>query len=197
MQLMRAAMIGGSAPYREAVSDRLRERGYKLVAVDDLDEQERHVAIIYCDDETSWQILEERAGCPPCVAVAVIPSLVLDLYIRALVVGAAGVIYVDTSSAVTAEVVQAAVDGEVLLPRQAAQNMAALARREHPPSDLDESERRLLLAVATGRTIVGLAKEMHYSERTVRRHLHSLYIKLGVKNRAEAIACAARLGLTD
>ena len=160
-------------------------------------------------EDSDWQIDTGQVWAQPILvaigdrdhaaelAVAVIPTLVLDSYIRALVAGAAGVVYVDTSSAIMADVVQAAIEGEVLLPRQAAQSMAALARRERPPSDLDESEQELLQAVAAGRTIVDLAKELHYSERTVRRHLHSLYIKLGVRNRAEAIACAARLGLTD
>ena len=190
-------MLGGSAPYREAVCARLVERGFTVLDLDTERNGGRHVAIVYCDADQQWNELEQRAADPDCVAVAVIPSLILNDYIRALGAGAAGVIYVDTSSAIMADAIQAAVHGEVLLPRQAAQSMAALARRETPPSDLDPSERELLQAVAAGRTIVGLAEELHYSERTVRRHLHSLYIKLGVKNRAEAIACAARLGLTD
>ena len=111
--------------------------------------------------------------------------------------GAAGVVYVDTSSEATVDVIDAAVGGEVVLPRQAAQSIAALAQRMRPPSELDEGEERLLRALASGRTVVDLAREMHYSERTVRRHLHSLYLKLGVTNRAGAIGQAVRLGLAD
>ncbi|MFT6393365.1 MAG: DNA-binding NarL/FixJ family response regulator [Ilumatobacter sp.] len=104
--------------------------------------------------------------------------------------------YLDMPSAITADVVKAAVHGEVLLPRQAAQNIAVLAKREQPRSDLNDAETALLRAVASGRTIVDLARDLNYSERTVRRHLENTYIKLGVQNRSAAIAAAARLGLT-
>jgi DNA-binding CsgD family transcriptional regulator len=83
-----------------------------------------------------------------------------------------------------------------LLPRQAAQNLALLAKREQPRSDLNAAEMSLLRSVAAGRTIVDLARDLSYSERTVRRHLQNTYIKLGVQNRSAAIAAAARLGLT-
>lgn len=194
---MMAAMFGGPAPYREAVSQRLADRDFDVVPPEDIPAGERHVAVVYCDTAAQWSELERRAADPDCVAVAIIPSLTLDLFIQALVMGSGGVVYIDTSSVIIADAIAAAVNGEILLPRQAAQNMAALARRERPPSNLDENESELLRAVSAGRTIVDLAAEMHYSERTVRRHLQSLYLKLGVRNRAEAIACAARLGLTD
>lgn len=194
---MKAVLLGGPAPYREAIADRLAERGYESSDRDALDGEERHVCVVYCDCDENWELLAELAADPACVTVAIVPSLLLDLYIRALVAGAAGVVYVDTPSGITADAIQAAVGGEVILPRQAAQSIAALARREHPSSALDEAEQQLLRAVATGRTIVELADNMHYSERTVRRHLHSLYLKLGVRNRAEAIAYAVRLGLAD
>lgn len=194
---MRAEIHGGPAPYREAIAARLVERGF--TASDDaiVADDPRHVAIVYCEDSQSWLQLEQLAANSDCVAVAVLPSLLLDLYVRALHVGASGVVYVDTPSEVTVDVVTSAVSGDVRLPRQAAQSIAALARREEPPSDLDDQERYLLTAVASGTTIVSLAQELHYSERTVRRHLQSLYLKLGVGNRSEAISRAAKLGLMD
>lgn len=201
---MRAEVIGGPAPYREAIGARLQERGFTVGEVGDGgdrpdadDGDRRRVAVVHCEDDDSWALLESLAGDADCIAVAVLPSLVLDLYVRALHRGASGVVYIDTPSEATADIVAAAVAGEVRLPRQAAQSIAALARREEPPSDLDEHERLLLKAVASGTTIVSLAKELHYSERTVRRHLHGLYLKLGARNRAEAIGRATKLGLMD
>jgi len=45
--------------------------------------------------------------------------------------------------------------------------------------------------------VQGIAAELHYSERTIRRHLQNLYLRLGVRNRAEAIARAGRMDLSD
>jgi DNA-binding NarL/FixJ family response regulator len=187
-------VLGGSAPYREAIADRLVERGFVL-ADPAGPTTGRHVVIVCCEDDERWNELGAHATNPDSVVVAVLPTLVLDDYIRALVAGASGVVYIDTPTATMADAIEASIEGEVLLPRQAAQSMAALARRERPSTELDDLETTLLGAVAAGRTIVGLAKELHYSERTVRRHLQSLYIKIGVENRAEAIAYAARQGI--
>ena len=82
-----------------------------------------------------------------------------------------------------------------MLPRQAAQSIAALAQRDEPNSTLNQRDTDLLRAVANGTTIVTIASQLHYSERTVRRHLQSLYLKLGVGSRSEAVAAATRLGL--
>ena len=185
---------GGLIAYNEAVLAQLAHSGI---------EPGRRVpgsvwiAIVHCDEPQRWERLEALASDSECVAVAVVPTLDLDGYIRALSAGASGIVYVDMPSAITADVVRAAVHGEVLLPRQAAQHLAALAKREQPQSELQDSEIVLLRAVASGRTIVDLARDLNYSERTVRRHLENTYIKLGVHNRAAAIAAAARLGLTS
>ena len=187
-------IFGGLIAYNEAVLTQLGHCGFEsggraLGSV--------WVAIVHCDDAQRWEQLEELAADPECVAVAVVATLDLDGYIRALSGGASGVVYLDLPSAITADVVEAAVHGEVLLPRQAAQNLAVLAKREQLWSDLDDAEIKLLRAVASGRTIIDLAHDLNYSERTVRRHLQNTYIKLGVHNRAAAIAAAARLGLTS
>jgi DNA-binding NarL/FixJ family response regulator len=187
-------IFGGLIAYNEAVLTQLSQHGFESGR---RESGTVWVAIIHCDDPHRWEQLEELAVDPECVVVAVVPTLDLDGYIRALSAGSSGIVYLDMPSAITADVVKAAVYGEVLLPRQAAQNMAILAKREQPQSDLDESEVYLLRAVATGRTIADLASDLNYSERTVRRHLVNTYIKLGVHNRAAAIAAAARLGLTS
>ena len=186
-------IFGGLIAYNEAVLGQLVDFG--------LEQGPREpdsvwVAIVHCDDARRWEQLEELAADADCVVVAVVSTLDLDGYIRALSSGASGVVYLDMPSAITADVVKAAVHGEVLLPRQAAQNLALLAKREQPRSDLNAAEMSLLRSVAAGRTIVDLARDLSYSERTVRRHLQNTYIKLGVQNRSAAIAAAARLGLT-
>lgn len=51
--------------------------------------------------------------------------------------------------------------------------------------------------LANGETVVNLATESGWSERTMRRTLHSIYLKLGAGNRAEAIAKAGKMGLLE
>jgi len=186
-------MSGCSAPYREAVEQRLRERNL----LDNADTEQVNVALVSCDQEPSWDELSSACTDPSIVAVAILSSLTVDDYVRALAHGADGVVYVDTSSAITADVIKAAIQGEVLLPRQAAESLALLARRTKPSTKLGDAEIKLLREIASGKTLVELAKETFFSERTVRRHLQNLYLKLGVQNRAEAIAAAAKMGITD
>jgi DNA-binding NarL/FixJ family response regulator len=183
-------LIGCSAPYVEAIEQRIHDRFGAEVDHPD-------VVMVLCGTEGRWALLDDEIATNSRVVVAVLPELLLEDYIRALSAGASGVVYVDTSSAITVDVISAAVNGEVVLPLQAAHNMAVLAKRLKPSTDLTPPEVELLRAVAAGRTIVELARETYFSERTVRRHLQSLYLKLGVQNRAEAIAAAARLDIAD
>jgi DNA-binding NarL/FixJ family response regulator len=62
-----------------------------------------------------------------------------------------------------------------------------------PP--LSEREREVLEAIANGATNREIAGELYLSPHTVKEHTSSLYRKLGVRNRAEAVQKAQRLGL--
>ncbi|MFG1866494.1 response regulator [Micromonospora arborensis] len=87
----------------------------------------------------------------------------------------------------------AVLDGWAVLP---AGLLRAMLRPRHAPAvDLDGEERRLLRAIATGRTTVDIAEELHVSERTVKRMTAALLRRLRVSNRAEAAAVAGHAGL--
>jgi DNA-binding NarL/FixJ family response regulator len=205
--MLRWTSVGCSAPYNESVTARLADRGL-LVESDAVGDRRgsdstssaasvREVVVVLCDDERRWEVLRRSADDVGVVTIAVLPVLDLDGYIRALSLGADGVVYADTSSAITADVIVAAAQGEVLLPSQAAQAMAKLAHRERPSTELDAVDLELLRALSEGTTVANIADRLHYSERTVRRYLQNVYLRLGVRNRAEAITTAARLGLLD
>ncbi|MFF4874499.1 LuxR C-terminal-related transcriptional regulator [Micromonospora sp. NPDC000668] len=72
---------------------------------------------------------------------------------------------------------------------------AVLRPSRAAPVDLDDEERRLLRAIAVGRSTVDIAEELHVSERTVKRMTATLLRKLRVSNRAEAAAVAGQAGL--
>ena len=62
-----------------------------------------------------------------------------------------------------------------------------------PP--LTEREREVLEAVASGATNREIAERLFLSPHTVKEHTSSLYRKLKVRNRAEAVQRAQRMGL--
>ena len=187
---MSVEMVGCSAPYRELV-------GAKLAAIGVGEDDDVTISMVAVTNDDRWTILQERIDDTGVVAVAIVDELTIDSFVDAVAAGVDGVVFSDTASDVTAEVVKAAVQGEILIPKQAAQEMARLAKKLRPKTDLTDTERSLLTSVARGVSVVQLATDQFYSERTVRRHLQSLYLKLGVQNRAEAIATASRMGLLD
>ena len=75
-----------------------------------------------------------------------------------------------------------------------------MALFEPPPSAgegilLSVREREVLQRVASGQTNREIAEALHLSPHTVKEHTSGLYRKLDVRNRAEAVQRAQRLGL--
>ncbi|HWK16966.1 MAG TPA: response regulator transcription factor [Solirubrobacteraceae bacterium] len=60
---------------------------------------------------------------------------------------------------------------------------------------LSERERAVLELMASGSTNPEIADELHLSRHTIKEHTSSLYRKLGVRNRTEAVQRAQRIGL--
>ena len=88
-------------------------------------------------------------------------------------------------------------------PRFAAEAQAGLAQqiqereRSGGPPKLTDREQEVLGLVAEGLSAPDIGKHIHLSTTTVKSHLHSLYEKLGVSDRAAAVAEAMRRGLLD
>jgi PAS domain S-box-containing protein len=66
-----------------------------------------------------------------------------------------------------------------------------------PRSDLTARELELLQLAAQGRSGPRIAEELALSPATVKKHFERVYAKLGVRDRAAAVAKAMRLGLID
>ena len=60
---------------------------------------------------------------------------------------------------------------------------------------LSDREREVLALMADGQTNPEIAISLHLSKHTVKEHTSSVYRKLGVRNRTEAVQKAQRLGL--
>jgi DNA-binding NarL/FixJ family response regulator len=60
---------------------------------------------------------------------------------------------------------------------------------------LSQDEVHVLARIANGATNEEIAGEIHWSERTVKRKIEEITIKLGARNRAQAVAIAIKEGL--
>jgi two-component system nitrate/nitrite response regulator NarL len=68
-------------------------------------------------------------------------------------------------------------------------------RAERQVLDLTERERAVLELALEGLTVAAMGQRLHVSPATVKVHLSTLYAKLGVSDRASAVAEAIRRGL--
>jgi DNA-binding NarL/FixJ family response regulator len=64
-----------------------------------------------------------------------------------------------------------------------------------PFPQLSEREREVLRLAAEGRANADIARRLFLSEKTVRNHVSSIFTKLGVTDRAAAVARARDAGL--
>ena len=74
--------------------------------------------------------------------------------------------------------------------------MTVFREIEEPPANrLSEREREVIELMASGATNREIAESLHLSPWTVKEYTGAVYRKLGVRNRAEAVQRAQRLGL--
>jgi two-component system nitrate/nitrite response regulator NarL len=120
-----------------------------------------------------------------------------DVVYRALESGVAGYLTKDASPMEIADAVVALAAGRTVLPSELMSGLAGAIRgraRETGPT-LTDREREVLSLAAEGRSAPEIAKELFLGVTTVKTHLARAYEKLGVGDRAAAVAEAMRRGL--
>lgn len=187
-------MEGGPAAMREAVLRAVDEVDGLVV---DEDERGHQLVAVYCDRDDHWRRLEHLAADEQRRTLAIIPELQLMAYARALAAGADGVVHAEMSSSIIASVARAVTLGETILPTFVAQALAAIVGDREIPDHVTGYERTLLGELRAGSTIRDIAERHGYAERSVRRHLQSLYLKIGATSRAEAIRYASTHDLDE
>jgi two-component system nitrate/nitrite response regulator NarL len=118
---------------------------------------------------------------------------------RLVEAGADGVIEKDAGFREIEDAIRRVARGErVLAPRLTAALMTGVReRREQPPVSLSDRELEILGRLARGLTAPTIAAELELSVSTVKATLQHLYEKLGVSDRAAAVAEAMRRRLID
>ena len=121
------------------------------------------------------------------------------LVYRALEEGAAGYLSKDARRAEIVDAVQQAAKGKIVVPPALAAGLAGQIRLRAATSTpvLSEREREVLVAFAAGKSIPAVAAELFLAPSTVKTHTQRLYEKLGVSDRAAAVAEAMRRGLLE
>lgn len=110
---------------------------------------------------------------------------------QALEAGARGYLLKDTTKEELIEAVRQVHRGERHLPQAVASRLAdRLIRPSLTPRELD-----VLRLVSRGRSNKEMASAMFVSEETVKTHMKSLFQKLGVHDRAEAVSVSLQRGL--
>jgi two-component system, NarL family, nitrate/nitrite response regulator NarL len=89
--------------------------------------------------------------------------------------------------------------GEIVLPEEVTGGLAAAIRSHAQPNRpaLSPREREVLGLIAEGLSAPAIGQQLHVSPATVKTHLKTLYEKLGVSDRAAAVAEAMRRGLLE
>lgn len=115
----------------------------------------------------------------------------------AIEAGATGYLLKDAPREELFAAVRAAAEGRTVLSPAVASRLVSRVRTPAAPVDesLSAREREVLELVAKGTSNRAIAVELFISEATVKTHLTHIYAKLGVKDRAAAVAVAYERGI--
>ena len=118
---------------------------------------------------------------------------------RAIEEGAAGYLSKDARRAQIVDAVLSVAAGRTVVPPELAGALASEIRLRAQPAApvLSERESQVLQAFARGLSIPQTAAELFIGASTVKTHTQRLYEKLGVSDRAAAVAEAMRRGLLE
>lgn len=130
----------------------------------------------------------------PAPAVLILSTYDRDADILgAMDAGAAGYLLKEATPEAILDGIQRAAAGETVLAPE--MTTRVLAGMRNPLPALTEREREVLRLLATGATNKEMARQLFVAEATVKSHLVHIFTKLGVDNRARAVAVANETGL--
>jgi len=121
------------------------------------------------------------------------------LVYRAIEAGACGYLTKDARRTEITDAVLRGARGETVIAPTLAAGLAGEIRKRSTATGplLTERERQVLVRLCDGRSAPEIARELFLGVTTVKTHLGNLYEKLGVSDRAAAVAEAMRRGLVE
>jgi DNA-binding NarL/FixJ family response regulator len=147
--------------------------------------------MIEADFDALATVRSLRANFPE-VKVCILSAHIEPIYVRDLLkAGVSGYILKDDDYVSRIEsIIRDLAAGEVYLSPQAYEALAHATRQEGEQELLTEREREILRLVDRGLPNPQIAQALHLSAGTVRNHLSTVYRKLGVRNKQEALTVA-------
>jgi len=118
---------------------------------------------------------------------------------KALETGATGFVSKEARREEIADAVLACARGENVVPPEVAAGLVSeiRLRKQSDAPALTPREQEILHMIAAGKSLPQIAKELYLGLTTVKTHVQHLYEKLGVSDRAAAVATAMRRGLIE
>jgi len=139
------------------------------------------------------------------VQVLILTTFDLDEYVYdALRAGASGFLLKDTPPEELVAAVRVVAAGDALLAPSVTRRLVAEFARSAPPvpaspppalDDLTDREREVLTLVARGRSNAEIATELYVGETTVKTHVGRVLMKLGLRDRVQAVVLAYESGM--
>jgi two-component system, NarL family, response regulator LiaR len=134
----------------------------------------------------------------PDVEVIALTSVLEDASVTGAVrAGAIGYLLKDTDADELKRAITAAAEGRVHLAPEAAARLMREVRAPESPEELTERETEVLKLLARGKANKQIASSLFVSEKTVKAHVSSILMKLGVQSRTQAALHAVRAGLVS
>ena len=140
----------------------------------------------------------------PATRVLMLTTFDIDGYVYdSLREGASGYLLKDTGPEQLADGIRTVAAGSMLLaPALTRRLIEQYVRRpravdvgQGPLAQLTDRERDVLSTIAQGLSNLEIADRLHISESTVKTHVSSILVKLGLRDRVQAVIAAYELGL--
>jgi DNA-binding NarL/FixJ family response regulator len=136
-----------------------------------------------------------RRECPETEVIALTSVLEDASVVGAVRAGAIGYLLKDTQADELIRSIKAAANGQVQLSPQAAARLVREVRAPESPESLTERETDVLRLLAQGKANKEIARALIIGENTVKTHVSSILLKLGVQSRTQAALYARQIGL--
>jgi two-component system nitrate/nitrite response regulator NarL len=169
-------------------------------ALDGIREQRPDVAVldlrlpVLTAREVLAQLVEEGLSTRVLILSAHLEG---EAIVDCLELGATGYMAKDATRADILDAIRTVASGQAVISTEAQTHMADEIRRraQNAQGALSAREREILGLLAQGASAPDIARQLYLSPATVKTHLHNVYEKLGVSERAAAVAEGMRRGL--
>ncbi|QPP09078.1 response regulator transcription factor [Streptomyces bathyalis] len=141
---------------------------------------------------------------PRTPRIVIVTTFGLDSYLhQALAAGADGFVLKDSPAELIQQAVRSAASGDAVLSPAMTRRLISRYTANPPPDptpppgygQLTGREREVLRLLAQGQSNAEIASRLFISEATVKTHITRILMKLGLRDRAQAIVLANRHGL--